>query len=169
MILGVMADTHNNHVLMLEAARLLTRALNADRIIHLGDDYEDGTVLAAHGFEVAVVPGLWCPEYQMPQIPKRMVEHLDGLTLVAVHAAKDLRSPDFGASIILTGHTHQARIELIDGTLHVNPGHLKSRESRGEPATVATVALRPHEAQATIHGLNGETIRSLTVPRTELA
>ncbi|HOJ32580.1 MAG TPA: metallophosphoesterase family protein [Candidatus Hydrogenedentes bacterium] len=165
MIIGVMSDTHGNLPLMLSVADVAVRIYHADRFFHLGDDFSDAEVLRDAGYNVTAVPGLWCSEYYHPHIPKRIVEDIDGLTLVAVHAPKDLLPQDYEADLILTGHTHRAKIEWMGKALHVNPGHLKVNDRTGVPPSFAIVRIVPHEIGASLYDLDGTTWKEIHVER----
>lgn len=165
MILGIMSDTHGNRKLMHRVADSMEEQLGVELIFHLGDDYGDGEELQLYGHNVKTVPGLWCAEYGTGRAPKCLVEEIDGITIVCAHAEKDVRLPRQGASVILTGHTHRARIELIGPTLHVNPGHLKATNNQKEPASFATLTLDAEEIHAAIHDATGGVWLERTVPR----
>ena len=170
MILGVLSDTHSNRVLMHQVAAVMVEELGAEVLFHLGDDYSDAEDLAMAGYSVRKVPGLWCPEYQNPSIPKRIVEEFDGITVAAAHAEKDLRHAQHAAGIILLGHTHRPRIEHIGLSLYVNPGHLRSTTSRGvQPASFAIVEIGPTEVRAAIHDPSGALRREVIISRDRLA
>jgi len=169
MVIGVMSDTHGNGALMLDVARLMTGTFQVEAVFHLGDDYRDALDLRQAGFEVRMVPGLWCPEYHDSRIPKRLVEDIEGLSVVCAHADRDLRHIHYAASIILTGHTHVARIEHIGFSLYVSPGHLKSQTDRGERPSFATVNLGEYDVTAAVHETSGRVRFARTVPRSKLA
>ena len=169
MIVGVISDTHGNRRLMHEVADYLEARHHAEVIIHVGDDYSDAAELALAGHTVRMVPGLWCPEYGDWKIPNRIVESLGGITISAAHAAKDLRAAELAASIVLTGHTHVACIERIGPSLHVNPGHLKSKMDRGQRPSYAVVDTSDDAVTVSIHELSGEVRHRVTVKRLELA
>jgi uncharacterized protein len=163
MKIGVLSDTHGNRRLMHEVADKLIADFGATLLFHLGDDYADGEELSQTGHEARHVPGLWCPEYNRTTIPKRVSEVCAGVSVVAVHALKDLRAPDFSNDVILSGHTHQAHVEQVGPALYVNPGHLKGPKDRGERASFATLDIAPGMVTATIHELDGTPRDSLTV------
>ena len=150
MVIGVMSDTHGNRRLMHKVAADMTGRFAAEMVFHLGDYYEDALELEALGYRVRMVPGLWCPEYRDARTPKRMIEEVAGLTVACAHADKDLRHRERAAAIVLTGHTHEAKLALLGRSLYVNPGHLKTRGSRGEPASFAVLDIGPAEVRATI-------------------
>lgn len=169
MILGVMSDTHGNSELMHVAAVTLTRVHGADVLFHLGDDYRDAVELSRMGYDVRMVPGLWCPEYRDGRIPKRLVETIDGLDVACAHADKDLRHVERAASIVLTGHTHAANVARIGRTLYINPGHLTARVNRGQPATYAVVLINTDDVAASIHeAVSDRCLDTLTVPRSAI-
>ncbi len=168
MILGVMSDTHGNRRLMFQVAELMQKDLEVDLIYHLGDDYEDAEELAFAGYPVRMVPGLWCSAYQMASIPKRLRDEIGGLTVACAHAAKDLRHVERAASLILTGHTHEARIEPLGASLYVNPGHL-NRSQRGGAPSFAVVSIEPDDVRAAIHETSGVIRTEQTVSRSRLA
>ena len=170
MVLGVLSDTHGNSRLMHEAADAMTNRFHAETLFHLGDDYRDAQELLMAGYNVRCTPGLWCPEYQDSRIPKRLIEVFNGVSVACAHADKDLRHTERAAAIILTGHTHVARIELLGRSLYVNPGHLKSLMSRNEPASYAIVEIGPEGVRATIREVASHSVRFETrIPRTQLA
>lgn len=161
MIFGVMSDTHGNSDLMLEAAVLMKEAHNAEFIYHLGDDYRDCLELYRLGYDARGVPGLWCPEYNHNRVPRRLVDTIEGLSIVCVHAQKDLRNGDSDRGMVLSGHTHVASIEHIGRTLFVNPGHLKSASNRCENASFAMIEITPAKVRVEIRELS-DAIRTQT-------
>lgn len=150
-----MSDTHRNRSLMFQAADVMKR-LGTTLFFHLGDDYPDAEELAMTEPEVRMVPGLWCKAYRDARVPNRIVEEVEGLTVAAAHAAKDLRHTEYSADIILTGHTHEPEIERIGHTIYVNPGHLKSAESRGQRPSFGLITISDHTIHAAIHEPTGE-------------
>jgi len=170
MILGVMSDTHGNRRLMHRVATDLTARFGAEILYHLGDDYEDALALEELGYAVRMVPGLWCPEYHDARVPNRRMDDVGGLTVACAHADKDLRHPERAAAVILTGHTHEAGLALLGRSLYVNPGHLKARVSRGEPASFAVVEIDASEIHAAIYqAVRGVVRDEITVDRARLA
>ncbi len=169
MIIGVISDTHGNRRKMHETADYIRAQHGAEVIFHVGDDYRDAEELAMAGHTVKMVPGLWCPEYADPRIPNRIVEALDGITISAVHADKDLHARELAATIVLTGHTHVASIEKIGGSVHVNPGHLKGKRDRGERPSFVLITTSQDEVRVAIHELNGEVRQERVFSRSDLA
>ncbi len=155
MIIGVMSDTHGRLPLMHRVANLMVNALDVEIMFHLGDDFSDAQDLGRNGHDVRMVPGLWCPEYHDGRIPNRIIETVDGVSIAAVHAEKDLRAIERAADVVLTGHTHKAALERIGASLYLNPGHLSGSSRRGGKPSFATLAIEPGALRATIHETNG--------------
>lgn len=156
MVLGVISDTHGNVRLMHKVADLLARQFAAEVIIHLGDDYADAGQLEMAGHAVWAVPGLWCPEYHSYRVPKARVETVQGSRIAFAHAERDIVLVRSGADVLLTGHTHAARIALEDdGAISMNPGHLRRSTDRGEHASFGLVTVSEQEIVCVIHEADG--------------
>ena len=170
MIIGIISDTHGNRKLMHQVADWMKAKHGAELIIHVGDDYPDAKELALAGHNVRMVPGLWCEEYHNGRIPKRIVIPCDGITISAAHAEKDLGATELAASIVLTGHTHVAKIERLGRSVHVNPGHLKHPKlDRGQRPSYAIIVTALDSVAIAIHELDGGVRASQSFSRAELA
>ncbi len=168
MILGVMSDTHGNLPLMFRAADLLRDRFGASVLAHLGDDWEDAEALAAAAPEVWAVPGLWCDAFRDWRIPNARRETADGLIVAMAHDEGTLARESAGAHLLLSGHTHTARIAADGGALRINPGHLRAPRDRGQQASFAVVDIRPDRVVCTICGLDGATLLRGGLPREAL-
>jgi len=62
--------------------------------------------------------------------------------------AIDLRRID----VIVSGHSHQVRVETIDGVLYLNPGSAGPRRFK-LPVTLATLDIMPNGLRPEIHQL----------------
>ncbi len=169
MIIGVISDTHGNRRMMHEVADYLRARHDAKLLFHVGDDYADAEELAMAGHPIKMVPGLWCPAYANHRIPNAIVEHVDGITISAAHAERDLRARELAATVVLTGHTHVARIEKLGHSVHLNPGHLKSKLDRGERPSYAVITTREQDIEIAIHELTGQVRETRFFQRVELA
>jgi hypothetical protein len=152
MLVGVVSDTHGN----LTGVRQLISHLDSrgiTTVLHLGDDYGDLDVLELAGYRVLGVPGVYCPEYSQDKIPNRLVVELNGVKLFLTHTPQrhrldapgdpDPETQSGQVPVVLYGHTHAPAIEERQGTLWVNPGHLRHRDDRGHPPTFAVMSLAP--------------------------
>jgi uncharacterized protein len=169
MIFGAMSDTHGNRALMFAVADRMIHDHHAETIFHLGDDYADVEELRNAGYPVQGVPGLWCREYHLPQVPNVIVEEFDGIRVAATHAEQDIRGKMARAAVLLTGHTHEAAIRMVRGRIRVNPGHLKGEISRGQAASYAILTIEKPVITVAIHDWNGALRRKETFNTADLA
>jgi hypothetical protein len=170
MIIGVMSDTHGNRKLMHQVADLMAAKHGVEMIIHVGDDYADAEELAAAGHAVRMVPGLYCDEYHDGRVPNRIVVQCDDITISAAHVEKDLRASELAATVVLTGHTHIARIAKAGRSIHLNPGHLKNPKlDRGERPSFAIVDTEGDSVTVTVFELTGEPRMQQRFLKAELA
>jgi hypothetical protein len=174
MLVGVVSDTHGNLAGVKKLmAHLDSRGIST--VIHLGDDYGDLDLLEMAGFQVIGVPGVYCPEYSQEHIPNRRVVDLEGASLFLTHtptrhrldAPKDSDpSAQTGqVHLVLYGHTHAPAIEVRQGTIWLNPGHLRDREDRGHPPTFAVLEIFPASVRIEIFRLaDGELLVAADYP-----
>jgi putative phosphoesterase len=118
--IGLISDTHG--LLRPEALDFLR---GSDHIVHAGDIGDPGILdaLAALAPLTAVRGnndrGPWAQ-----QLRERELLRLGGATILVVHDIADLRGApaDDSAAVVVTGHSHQPRVEERAGVLYVNPG-----------------------------------------------
>lgn len=160
MRLGLLSDTHGNLAFLEEAARRLLDEMGAELLVHLGDRYEDAEQLAGLAAPFLRVPGLYGPAFHDPAVDRAAVRTVEGRVFVAVHDETGL-DPALRrrADVVAAGHTHHAAFRVEDGTVLVNPGHLKRPVDRGEPAGFGLLDLRAEGAAFTVHRLQGDSIR----------
>lgn len=162
MLIAVISDTHGN----VQGMRHLAERLKAKGVLavfHLGDDYRDLATLKEAGLEVTGVPGLHCREYGNPAIPNRRVVELGGWKILLTHTESrerydrpgdpDPRELAKEVQLVLFGHTHTPTLEMRQGVLWLNPGHLRDRRDRGQPPTYALLDLSPGEIRAEVRRL----------------
>jgi putative phosphoesterase len=156
---AVVSDTHGN----IQGLRRLADRLKAKGVsivLHLGDDYRDLAILKQASLKAVGVPGVYCPEYRNPAISNRLVIELGGVKMLLTHTAGKHRydlpcdpDPEILArevQVVLFGHTHLPALELRQGVLWLNPGHLRDRRDRGQPPTYALLTLSPEVIKAEI-------------------
>lgn len=145
MKLGVIADTHGNAAAW-EAA--LHHWEGADLIVHCGDVLYHGPKFApvatynpprlAELINASRVPVLICRGNGDSNVDQLVLDvpiqapyvfaQIEGKRLLAAHgdapAAEELLSlaAKWGVDLLLTGHTHTAAVQTVEGVLHVNPG-----------------------------------------------
>ncbi len=130
MRIGLLSDTHDR-LPTLRTALLRLRELGITTLLHPGDIVApfaakvlagfEGTLYVTYGNNDGERRGL---KQVLPQIqdgPLRL--ELAGRRVLLHHALEWCRPEQIaGADVIVTGHTHEARIERRDGKLFVNPG-----------------------------------------------
>ena len=117
---GVLSDTHG--LLRPEALAFLR---GADHIVHAGDIGDAGVLEALrHIAPVTAVRGnndfgAWAEKIAETELVK-----ISGVSIYVLHDLKQL-GPDPVAErfhVVVSGHSHQPRIDERDGVLYVNPG-----------------------------------------------
>src|ERR1700712_849481 len=128
MKIAVVADTHDRI-----APGLLAAIAGADEIWHLGDVTEPATLeeFRALGLPLKVVRGNCDADHGWPMTLKC---ELSGLRFLLVHIPPS--TPPAGVDILLHGHTHVPRNEVIAKVRFLNPGCI-TRPNRGAPASFA--------------------------------
>ncbi len=131
MKLLVLSDSHSG----LRFMRQAMAAVKPDAVIHLGDYYEDGSVIAEENPHIPFhqVPGN-CDRYRcLPKTPETLCYCIGGVRLFMTHGhnyhvksglyALLLAARQAGAAAALYGHTHEADChQEEDGLWVLNPG-----------------------------------------------
>jgi putative phosphoesterase len=117
---GLVSDTHG--LLRDEALEFLR---GSDHIVHGGDigDRRILEALAALAPVTAVRGNNDAGEWAC-HLPEAALLTVQQVRIFVIHeAALAARDPAAaGAAVVVTGHSHRPRVELRDGTWHVNPG-----------------------------------------------
>lgn len=133
---GLIADTHG--LLRPEAVEALR---GCDHIVHAGDIGKPAVIdgLRAVGPVTAirgnVDTGAWAEAF-----PETATVRIAGRTVHVVHDLKTLAGVPAECDVVVSGHSHQPRVERRDGVLFVNPGSAGPRRFR-LPVTVALLRL----------------------------
>lgn len=145
--IGVISDTHG----------LLRPEVNAclsgvSHIIHAGDIgrpevmtglRQIAPVTAVRG---NVDNGGWAEEYSYTQTLT-----LAGRSIHVLHDLNDLQlKPEI--DVVISGHSHRSRVEVVESVLYLNPGSAGPRRFK-LPVTVATLDLREDGMEPVIHSL----------------
>ncbi len=135
MLIGVMADTHDNLTLIEKAVSFFNEQ-KADFVIHAGDFVAP--------FSLGPLENLRCPwigvfgnndgekagltkSSQGRIQPPPFELNLDGKKVVVVHDLEEFDTKELlesGAEIIVYGHSHESKVEMMDKTLLINPGEV---------------------------------------------
>jgi putative phosphoesterase len=139
---GVISDTHGKVPSGLERA-----FAGVDAILHAGD-IERPQVLDVLGAiaPVTAVRGNCDTAGETSRLPHTARIAIGGVRFAVVHDERRLRA-GAGTRVVVTGHTHIAKIDERDGVLRVNPG------SAGNDGTVALVEVAGDRVTARIVSL----------------
>jgi len=145
MRIGVLSDTHG--LLRPEAMDALR---GSEQIVHAGDvgDAKILDVLRAIAPLTAVRGNVDGDLASL--LPKTAMLRAGGIAIY-VHHGNDRRNmePPPGTDVVISGHTHEPRVEEVDGVLHLNPGSAGPRRFH-LPVTVAILTVDGGRASARI-------------------
>ena len=148
--IGVISDTHG--LFRPEAEK---RLAGVDHIIHGGDIGRPDVLVALRRIAPVtairgnVDTGDWAGRYADTELVR-----LAGRSIYVLHDLKKLRIDPVagGIDVIVSGHSHKAAIETVDGILYLNPGSAGPRRFK-LPITFATLDIGPGELRPIIHDL----------------
>ncbi|HZZ38123.1 MAG TPA: metallophosphoesterase family protein [Acidobacteriaceae bacterium] len=147
MKIGVISDTHG--LLRPEALRALA---GVEAILHAGD-VGDRAILEALGSiaPVTAIRGNIDRTGPCSALPATEWVKLGGAVFYLIHDEKelDLNPGAAGISVVVSGHSHQAKVERSKGVLYLNPGSAGPRRFR-LPVTLARVTLDNGRVEAEI-------------------
>jgi putative phosphoesterase len=150
LMIGLIADTHG----LLRPSALEALA-GADHIVHAGDigkhNGDSAGVLGALAqlAPLTVVRGNNDRADWAVPIPYTANLEFGGVKLHALHILADLAIDPVreGVQVIVSGHSHQPRIETLDSVLYVNPGSAGPRRFK-LPISVARLWIENGRAKA---------------------
>jgi putative phosphoesterase len=150
MKIGVISDTHG--LLRPEAVQ---RLAGVAHIIHAGDIGRPeiieglGRIAPVIAIKGNVDTADWADRY-----PATRTFELGGRSMHVVHDVHDLAIDPRarGIDMVISGHSHQPRVETIDGVLYLNPGSAGPRRF-SLPVTLAIVELTDGGIRPVIHDL----------------
>lgn len=138
MKIGVLSDTHDNKQ-NFQTALEAYRQLGITQLLHLGDMTSPPTAQLTEGFRMVYLTGNMDRDpiglrntvldlHPDNQIVDRYESDLEGLSIVAVHGHREPPVEELAGSgkydLVLTGHTHRRRDEMVGNTRIINPGAL---------------------------------------------
>jgi uncharacterized protein len=133
--LGVVSDTHG---LLRDSVK--TALSGVGLILHAGDIGRRGVLeeLASIAPVVAIRGNV---DSSFADLPSTEIVSVNDQLVYILHdlAALDIVPEKAGISIVVSGHSHKARIEKKNGVLYVNPGSIGPRRFR-LPVTCVTIA-----------------------------
>ncbi|MBU0505172.1 MAG: metallophosphoesterase family protein [bacterium] len=130
--IGILSDTHR--VLQRE---VITAFKDVNYIIHAGD-IERPQVLAKLKTlaPVYAVQGNVDNSDIFPSLPTHDLFEIEGMTFYLLHNMNtlDIDPQAAGVQIIIHGHTHKQRHDIIDGIHYINPGTASGIRNHGSVA-----------------------------------
>jgi len=126
-----------------------------DHIIHGGDIGRHDIIAALRRIApVTAIKGNvdtddWAIEYSDTELVR-----LAGRSIFVLHDLQALRVDPIALSInvVVSGHSHVPKVEMMGGVLYLNPGSAGRRRFR-LPITLATLDITPDGLRPTIHDL----------------
>ena len=151
MKIGIISDTHG--LLRPEAVE---RLAGVDHIIHAGDIGRPDVISDLRRIApVTAVRGnidrdAWAAGYPQTELVK-----LAGRFFYVLHnrAELDLDPAAAGIDVVVSGHSHQPKIETVDGVVYLNPGSAGPRRF-SLPIALATLDLAGEELRPCIVNLS---------------
>ena len=150
--IGIISDTHG--LLRPEAERCLA---GVNHIIHAGDIGRPEIVDALRRIAPVtairgnVDSGEWARQY-----PDTNFARLAGKSIYVLHDLKTLQAdPGAGIDVIVSGHSHVPKIDMVCGVLYLNPGSAGPRRFK-LPITLATLDVTPEDMRPQIHDLGAD-------------
>ena len=148
--IGVISDTHG--LLRPEAEK---RLAGVDHIIHGGDIGRPDVLVALRRIAPVtairgnVDTGDWAGNYADTELVR-----LAGRSIYVLHDLKKLPIDPVadGIDVIVSGHSHKAAIEIVNGILYLNPGSAGPRRFKLS-ITLATLEIGPDGLRPIIHDL----------------
>jgi putative phosphoesterase len=148
--IGVISDTHG--LLRPEAEQ---RLAGVAHIIHAGDIGRPEVITGLRRIApVIAIKGNvdtadWAARY-----PDTRTIKLGGRSIHVLHDIHDLKLDprSRGIDVVISGHSHRARIETVDGVLYLNPGSAGPRRFK-LPVTLAILEVTKGGIRPVIHDL----------------
>ncbi len=138
MIVGVISDTHG--LLRPEAVAALC---GVEHILHAGDVGDIAILDALREIApVTAIRGNVDVAGACAELPATDVVELGGQLLYLVHSVHDLdiNPKAAGVAMVVSGHSHKAKVEVKDGVVYFNPGSAGPRRF-SLPVTVGFVTV----------------------------
>jgi uncharacterized protein len=138
MLIGVISDTHG--LLRPEAVAALR---GVDHILHAGDVGDIAILNALREIApVTAIRGNVDVAGACAELPATEVVELGGQLIYLVHSVHDLdiNPKAAGVAMVVSGHSHKAKVEVKDGVVYFNPGSAGPRRF-SLPVTVGFVTV----------------------------
>jgi uncharacterized protein len=138
MLIGVISDTHG-----LMRPEALAALRGVEHILHAGDVGDVAILDALREIApVTAIRGNVDVSGACAELPATDVVELGGQLFYMVHSVHDLdiNPKAAGAAMVVSGHSHKAKVEVKDGVIYFNPGSAGPRRF-ALPVTVGFVTV----------------------------
>lgn len=145
MRIGVISDTHG--LLWPEAVAVLQ---GCERIIHAGDIGKQEVLEGLRKLApLDVIRGNVDSGDWAAAIPEQLDLRIGGLRIHITHDVKTMRIDPLAGrvDVVIAGHSHQPKIEQVDGVLYLNPGSAGRRRFK-LPISVALLDIEDGQPRA---------------------
>ncbi|NKQ09575.1 metallophosphoesterase family protein [Pseudomonas sp. SST3] len=145
MRIGVISDTHG--LLRPEAVAVLQ---GCERIIHAGDIGKQEVLEGLRKLApLDVIRGNVDSGDWAAAIPEQLDLRIGGLRIHITHDVKTMRIDPLAGrvDVVIAGHSHQPKIEQVDGVLYLNPGSAGRRRFK-LPISVALLDIEDGQPRA---------------------
>jgi putative phosphoesterase len=150
LVVGVISDTHG--LLRPEALQALS---GSDHIIHAGDVGDPAILVELSKIApLTAIRGNIDTEVWAERLPDTEVLEISGKCFYILHDRKqlDLNPQAAGFAAIISGHSHQPLIEIVNNVIYFNPGSAGPRRFK-LPITVGRVTIVDDRLQPEIINL----------------
>jgi putative phosphoesterase len=147
MLIGVISDTHG----LLRPEALVALA-ECEHILHAGDVGKIEILDALRKIApVTAIRGNVDVSGACGELPASEMVELGGAVFYLVHSVRDLdiKPEAAGVSVVVSGHSHKASVEMKGGVLYLNPGSAGPRRF-ALPVTVGLVTVSEGGVKARI-------------------
>lgn len=101
-----------------------------------------------------------CPEYGDGSVPRKQMDLVEGRICCLVHDKAELTRDDISnATVLFHGNSGQAALVQIGPRYFVTPGHLRTPEPEGRPASFALLDFSQGGLVLTVYSASGKAIR----------
>jgi putative phosphoesterase len=139
MLIGVISDTHG-----LMRPEALAALRGVEHILHAGDVGDVAILDALRKIApVTAIRGNVDTTGACAELPATDVVELGGSLFYLVHSVHDLdiNPKAAGVAMVVSGHSHKAKVEVKDGVVYFNPGSAGPRRF-SLPVTVGFVTVK---------------------------
>ncbi len=163
----IISDTHGNKKIM---RRVLEMENDVGIIFHLGDNYEDlnDNYDLTLNKEIHKVPGIFHKGYLDKSLPGILKIEKSDWHFLLVHNVEDVLNREIDVDFIFYGHTHHWKVQKMNSTFFINPGHMKDIHDKGRIASYCRLDFNDDILNLNINDINGKELHREKIKRSDL-